>query len=491
MSAGAERSQEAGGRRALTRRFRRPLFTLVVPSQSQHRAIPGPGPGAGAPGRHVDEAARKRFASVKPLRQWSMRARLLGSAGAVALLVLLILVVLAIPLFLARHDAMEARSELANSKRALMAGNFTEARASEEHARQLIASAQGLAHGWPADLWTALPATGTAVRDGRHLLNAMEQADQILRIGVRVYPKAMGPGSTLVSGTSVDVPLLRKVSHSLQRIGPHLERASDELDQVEGTTPLLGGELMHDRNMAIGELAPISRSYRKFSPLMARLPDVLGAHGPKTYLVAILNPAELRYSGGATLSFSTLSFDHGTATFGASYYVIQLNQEHPFLQWPRVPGNTFHSPGPRRLTAATFSPYWQVSGEELLRGWHAQTGQQTDGLIALDLQALAGLFRVTGPMQVPGYGTLDANNLVHTLAGSYDTHQDTSKRHQLNSALIPAFRQKFLEGGRFVQKARALATAGAERHFFVYTRDHATEQALGSGGFNGNLSSTP
>jgi len=427
---------------------------------------------------------------MRPLRQWTLRARILGGVGAAALLVVLVLVVLAIPLLLARHDAMQARSELANAKRALQAGDVAEADVSERHARELIASAQDHAAGWTADLWAGLPATGTAVRDGRHLLSAMQQSDEILQIGVHVYGEAMGNGSTLISGTSVDVPLLRQISRSVQEVGPHLERASDELDQVQGTTPWLGGELMHDRAEAVGQLAPIMRSYRQLSPLMTRLPAMLGADGPRTYLISILNPSELRYSGGATLSFSTLRFDHGTATFGASYYVIQLNQEHPFLHWPRVPGNTFHGPGPRRLTNATFSPYWQVSGEELLRGWRAQTGQRTDGLIALDLQALAGLFRVTGPMDIPGYGRLDAENLVHTLAGSYDTYQDTSRRHALNSALIPAFRLKFLEGGRFLEKARALVTAGAERHFFVYSRDHDVEQALVNGGVGGNLSST-
>ena len=34
------------------------------------------------------------------------------------------------------------------------------------------------------------------------------------------------------------------------------------------------------------------------------LPGVLGAEGDRTYIVAIMNPAELRYSGGATLTLS-------------------------------------------------------------------------------------------------------------------------------------------------------------------------------------------
>ncbi len=482
--------EDTAGRRAAARRSPTALFTRVVSTQSQGEAVPAPGTTPEAPGKHVDAEARQRFRMRTPIREWSLRARVLGLVGASVACVLLVLVVLAIPLLVARHQAMEARSEFVTAKKALAAGDFETAEASEKHARELVASAHGHATGWTSDFWAGVPVTSTAVHDGRYLLEAMREADAILRIGVRVFPEAMGNGSKLISGTSVDVPLLRHISHSIHRVGPHLERANAALAQVKGTTPLLGGGLLHDRGEAAGQLATINRSYHQFAPLMAQLPDVLGANGPKSYLISILNPSELRYSGGATLNMSTLHFESGRATFGQSYYLIQINQSKKYLSWPKVPGNTFRTEGPKLLTTATYSPYWQVSGEELLRAWRQQTGQRMDGVIAVDLQALASLFRVTGPMDIPGYGRVDADNLVQTLAGSYDQHPDTAERHQRNSELIPAFRQKLLEGGRFLQKARALVTAGAQRHFFVYSRDWPTERGLVTAGVGGNLSST-
>ena len=47
---------------------------------------------------------------------------------------------------------------------------------------------------------------------------------------------------------------------------------------------------------------------------------------------------------------------------------------------------------------ATFSPYWSHSGEELLRAWEARFGQKADGVVAVDLQALARLMALTGPV---------------------------------------------------------------------------------------------
>ena len=112
------------------------------------------------------------------------------------------------------------------------------------------------------------------------------------------------------------------------------------------------------------------------------------------------------------------------------------------------------------------------------------------GLIAVDLQALAELFRITGPMQVPGYGELNADNLVKTLAGSYDSFQNPFQRRRLNNALVPAFQQKFLSGGSFVQKARSLLLDAQGRHVALYFRDHRAQRSLADAGFAGNLSRT-
>ena len=245
------------------------------------------------------------------------------------------------------------------------------------------------------------------------------------------------------------------------------------------------------KQSAATQLGTTEGSYRKLKPMLDQLPAVLGAHAPRTYLLTIMNPAEQRFSGGATLQMAALTFDHGTMTFGRSHSVADVDHAQPFLTWRPVPGNLFHPPGPRRLAAATYSPWWQVSGEELLRAWQAQTGHRCQGLIAVDLQALAELFRITGPMQVPGYGELNADNLVHTLAGSYDSFQDPVARRRLNNALVPAFQQKFLSGGDFIAKGRSLLQDAQGRHVALYFRDQRSQRAFADAGFAGNLSTTP
>jgi hypothetical protein len=395
-----------------------------------------------------------------------------------------------VPLWLAHHDATAAAEELQQANDAVSSERMGDAQQALVKARENVDGAQGHVNGLVADLWSHLPVLGPAVEDGRHLVAALDEATTAATIGVNLIARATSPDSHLIDGSRVNIHDLKQLSVRAHKIGPRLKAAQAEIKDVGGGEPLVGGKIATLKQRATTQLATTVASYRQVKPLLDRLPAVLGAQGPRTYLLTIMNPAEQRFSGGATLQMATIRFDRGIITFGRSRSVANVDRNKFFLNWPPVPGNLFHPPGPRRLTAATYSPWWQVSGEELLRAWQAQTGQRCQGLIAVDLQALAELFRITGPMQVPGYGELTADNLVQTLAGSYDSFADPIERHRVNNALVPAFKQKFLSGGDLVQKGRSLQQDARGRHVALYFRDRLSQQAFAHAGFAGNLSRT-
>ena len=436
----------------------------------------------------MDHRATPRHVRVPVVGPVSVRLIVRVGCGVGLLLVAFLLTL--VPLWLAHHEATAAANELQQANDALSSGRTSDAQQALAKAKEHVDGAQGQLNGSVADLWSHLPVLGPAVDDGRHLVAALDQATTAASIGVNMIAKVTAPGSHLIEGTRVNLHDVQRLSMAAHRIGPHLKAAQAEINAVRGGDPLVGGKIASLKQRAATQLATTEVSYRQFKPLLDRLPAVLGAKGPRTYLLTIMNPAEQRYSGGATLQMASIRFDHGVITFGRSQSVADVDQAQPFLNWPPVPGNIFHPPGPRRLAAATYSPWWQVSGEELLRAWQAQTGQRCQGLIAVDLQALAELFRITGPMQVSGYGELNADNLVHTLAGSYDTFQDPLQRRRLNNALVPAFQQKFLSGGDFIQKGRSLLEDAKGRHVALYFRDHLSQRAFAQAGFAGNLSKT-
>ncbi|WP_151084288.1 DUF4012 domain-containing protein [Nocardioides cynanchi] len=435
--------------------------------------------------KHRDPSRRVRVPGLGAVSR-----RLLIRVGCgVGLLVAAFLLTL-LPLLLAHHDAAAAANELQQANDAVSSEQIPQAQQALAQARGNVQGAQGHLDGFVANAWSHLPVLGPAVADGRHLVAALDQATTAATIGVNLIAHATSPESQLIEGTRVNIHDVRQIAAQARRIGPHLRAAQAEIAAVRGNDPLVGGKIDSLKKRATEQLSTTQGTYRSFKPLLDQLPAVLGARGRRTYLLTIMNPAEQRFSGGATLQMASITFDHGLITFGRSQSVADVDQAKPFLNWPPVKGNLFHPPGPRRLAAAAYSPWWRVSGEELLRAWQAQTGQRCQGLIAVDLQALAELFRITGPMQVPGYGELNADNLVQSLAGSYDSFQNAYQRRRLNNALVPAFQQKFLSGGNFVAKARSLLDDAKGRHVALYFRQPLVQHAFASAGFSGNLSTT-
>jgi len=386
-----------------------------------------------------------------------------------------------------KRSADTAQRHLGDALDSLDEGEVGPARKDVAAARTAVDAARAHAHAWPLDLVGHLPGIGSAVDDARALTDALDSADQVAESGLELYPLVDGSSSTLLRGQEVDLRALQRIVDRAHEVGDHLDDAMASLEEVRGDAPFVGSALADARDRARDRLEPAAEGYAAAEPVLDVLPGVLGADGPRRYLLCMLNPAELRYSGGATLNWSPMVVDDGTITLGRSYSNRDFAHD-PFHTWKKVAGNPFHGKGPQRLVNATFNPDWSVSGEELLRGWRQQVGGRYDGVIAIDLPALAKLMRITGPVEVAGYGTLTGDNLVHELTGSYDRFASQEERHQLNAALIPVFKAQLFGTSQLQDKITSLRSSGHQRHFATYFRDPAVQAAFEGLGMSGELS---
>lgn len=430
-----------------------------------------------ATGTESHESGRKR--------PWRPSRRLAVVGG--GLLLLVILAVLALPLLGVKSDAEAARAELVLAKDTLRNGDTETAGRHVANARAHVDDAQDGANGFGADVWRIIPVAGGAISDVRYLVSALDGATAVAEVGLDVYPEVAGEDSNLLRDEQVHLPTLATVLDAVDEAGAHLLEARAALDEVEGDTPLLGGPVANARDAAMAQVEPMADSYERLEPVLPRLADALGETERRKYLVAMLNPSELRYSGGAPLSLSTLVLDQGRIEL-----VSREDTPHPttFVQWKKVRGNPFRGRGEERFANATFAPSWSVSGEELLRAWRGMTGERVDGLFAVDVVALARLVSLTGPMEVPGYGTLTGENLTEKLIGSYDDYDQSNQAllDEMNSAVVAAFRERFFEGGRFADKAESMKASADGGHVALYFRDTALQDALGELELDGDLS---
>ena len=417
-------------------------------------------------------------------RRWIRPSTVIG----LLFLVLVGLALLAIPFLKAPGHAEGARTDLEAAKTSLTAGDVAAAEASVQSARRHADQVQGAVQGIGGDIWSLVPIAGEPVADVRHLGNALDHLTTAAEVAVEAWPAVNGKQATLFGERSVDVPTLKSVITAVSEASTHLDAAQLALAEVNDSSIGVGTRLADARDDAVTVVAPLASSARRAKPLAEVLPDLFGADGEKTYLLALLNPSEQRFSGGAPLTVVPMEVADGALTMGEA-----RDTSDPDLyrvgRWSRVEGNTFHT-GKLRLSTATFAPDWWVSGEELLRGWARRTGQEADGLVAVDVVALADLLRITGPVDAPVYGRLDSSSFTQKMVGDYDAFPDNDARHDLNLAIVPVFAERLLSPGQGVDKITSLRDSARGRHFALWMRDPDLQAAVSDVGLAGELSDT-
>ena len=409
-------------------------------------------------------------------------ALLLSAAGA------LVLLAVAAPALWTWWQGRQAQQSLEAAVAALQDGDAGQAR---EHVAEAgtYADRADVEHGTIGWAWGRLPVLAQNQDDAARLADALQRLTEVAEIGVALHPRVSGDEGDLVDDGRVDLDLLDDVLQDLDDIESRVRDAELALERVGGDGPILGGSIAELRDEGLEGLEPVTRGLATLGPLADRLPAILGAEGARDYLVAILNPAEQLYSGGTPLTFTPMSVREGRIEMGTPQDTATHGVAYRPRYWKKVPGNPFHR-GKLRIATAAFAPDWAISGEETLRAWRSLRSKQMDGLIAIDVMALRDLVAITGPLDVPYYGEIHADNFVQTLIGSYDSLRDYRVRHQINQALVPIFRDRFFATGRFVEKLDALHRAARGRHFAVYFRDPADQRAFADVGLTGELSDT-
>ena len=140
------------------------------------------------------------------------------------------------------------------------------------------------------------------------------------------------------------------------------------------------------------------------------LPSVLGADGPRRYLVLVQNNSEPRSLGGLAGSVIELRANRGRVELvgqetGGSFGdfgkpVLPLSKGERALYGTRLG---------RYMQNVTGTPDFPRSAELATEMWARKNKQRVDGVAAIDPSALSTLLRATGPVRLPSGQRLDSN----------------------------------------------------------------------------------
>lgn len=402
--------------------------------------------------------------------------------------------ILLLPGLMALGNGYAAKQGTTEALASLRAGDLGATRASLHAVRDDAGDMRRATTGVTGSIWGWLPGGDTDRVDVVHLAAALDRLTSVVETTVEAYPETSATDGFLVDdGGRVDVDGLTAVLAEVDVIRSLVGEARDQLGRVTGDG-FFGLVIDRGRDAAMARVEPLAAILRLADPLLPHLPALLGAHGPQTYVVALLNPAEQRLSGGASLSFSSITVDDGEIQPGKALTATNSVSAFDKFSWRPVGGNPFHREGQKlRLTTAALAPSWRVSGEELARAWESLRQEEVAGVIVFDVIALQDLMRFTGPIEVAGYGVLDSSNLVERLVGSYEEYTSADAflaRRRGAEELMSLFQSRLLSPSLVGHKLASLLASAEGRHVAAFFMDPEIRETVEDLGLAGTLSAT-
>ncbi|HWU21271.1 MAG TPA: DUF4012 domain-containing protein [Nocardioides sp.] len=177
------------------------------------------------------------------------------------------------------------------------------------------------------------------------------------------------------------------------------------------------------RNIVSAAHATLGSTYRA----ARMMPDLLGADGPRSYVLVMENNAELRSLGGLAGSLSLVHADHGTV------HIISQDDMADLARNPRI--RLTHDEKQLfgdllKLTGvnATMTPDAPRAAELVRKRWIADHGGRVDGVFFVDPVAVSYLLQGLGTVPVAGYPPVTWTNVVQQVENQI--YLDTGDRNQ-------------------------------------------------------------
>ncbi len=298
----------------------------------------------------------------------------------------------------------------------LSAARLARAQADFQQAERSFASAQRRLGGWgrlATEQGGFLPGPAAQLRSVGPALDLARQAARTaaaLVAGLRPLALTMSSPATAAGHGGGTPGLLARLTGALEQGTPGLERAARELAATRAARKRLEGL------PRLGALTATLAIFDLRAPQLDHmlvylhgLPALLGAQGPRSYLLVYQDAADLRATGGFIGAAGLIILDHGRMaqidyeTTGAqTTNSLQLSGAQTGL--PPMPLFYYRNLGSWQLRDANFWPDFPTSSAQIARLYTTATGRRLDGVVALGPAATADLLRALGPLVAPGYG---------------------------------------------------------------------------------------
>ncbi len=279
---------------------------------------------------------------------------------------------------------------------------------------------------------------------------------------------------------------------SLRQLGTLSFAAEKQLANVNtGPSQALVGPLATKRAEFLTQLDDARDKLTKAAGVSAAVASIL--EGPQSYLVLASNNAEMRAGSGTFLEVGEATAGDGSVTLGN----LDASAEHALPEGAvKVTGDLQSNWGwlhpSLDMRNLGLTPQFDVTAELAARMWKASTGQQVNGVMAIDVVGVQQLLQATGPVVADGR-TVSADNVEQFLlhdqyAGLNSESGDSGQRQDALGGLATAVVTQ-LQGQStdLTSLASAMAGAVSGRHLMMWSKNPVDEAAWVTSGVSGTL----
>lgn len=426
----------------------------------------------------------------------SSLARLFAPRRVATALGVLIVVAIAVFVFQAVRAAKAltaARTDAAALAQDLADGNLAKATVDAASLRGHASSARSAVGGPLWWLGAQVPYFGanvSAVHDTAVALDviAKRAMPTLLHVADEVQHGTLRPRDGRISPTAVAAlaPDLHAAAVALS--GPAAEIARINISNLIGPlqSPLRQvQQRVHDAQTAVDAAANA----------FTVLPTMLGGHGPRTYLLLVQNPAEIRAAGGLPGTWVILRADQGRISLVSASPAGPYTPKKPPITPTAEEGELFGTDWGLTASDATQSPDFRRDAQ-MAAAIAAQHGARVSAVFSVDPIALSLVLKGTGPVKIAGGVTLTASNAVPILLNQVYRTLSADRQNAFYAYAASQIFGALVHGeGDQLLAIRGLVDGVAQHRVFAWSNDPELAKVIDAesltGAFPTNTGTTP
>ncbi len=391
------------------------------------------------------------------------------------------------------RDALESAAvDFQHLGSQLSSGDVTGARRTLADAQQHARAARANTHGPGWWLTSRIPGVGANVTAVRTVSGVVDDLSRdvlpaVVRASGRLDPSALQP-----SHGQVDLRPLSEVAAPLAAANARLQRETRIAQDIstDGLAPQIAAPVEMLQNK-LGAAAALSD---RASRAVRLLPSMLGADGPRTYLMLFQNNAEVRATGGIPGAFATIRADHGRVTIGRQGDAATIGRfTSPPLRLTAEERSLFTSKLGIFPQDVNFTPDFPRSAALVKAMWEAHGNPQVDGVLSVDPVALSYVLNGTGPVRLADGTSLTAGTAVRRLLSSVYLHiADPQQQNAYFASVARHVFSAFSAGqGDPRDVLRELTRATDERRILLWSTHPREQHVIAPTELSGALATGP